>query len=708
MAGTFQVTTNADSGTGSLREAITLAAANGTLVTDSILFNIIDISRDGRTIILFTALPQLSSNLIIDGTSQPGLPIGKSDAKIILLKNTMDPGEFNFLKFEYADNIQLYGLFLLNSKFTLFNTINTTLIGIKFKRSTNILIGKAGKGNYFRGLDAALFSFNDIESEYNTNNCNNILIQANIFNNDESGDLNSTYNTSQLNPMEYAIRFFNVSNLTIGGVNVEDGNTFFARNIWIGSSVKVGNGYINFTHNKCNIKTDGTPGTVSIGGGGNGGAQINIKMDADYRQNSLQGDYKITLNNNIVNGEVNFNELSTYFTIQGNKIFANSSSAYWSELTYKITILGCSGGGIIGGETAGLSNDIYTLSPGSDNLPLYDNGQSSGSIYVNGSPKVAIIKNSTHCTNLYGSTIQVMYSNAPSIQIDYTGINFVKGKATPNTTIDVFLDDDCKACDGILFLGRTVSNADSSWSFSGLFSSTVIATAAKADGTTSGYTEPAASLDKLKITQPTCGLKNGSFKGIYGLVSTDNVEWHQLLVKSNGSLIKDTIISTQVDAENLGAGSYYLITKLGKNCQSGTYLITLTDHTPKIDATNVTIVQPTCGIFNGSITSIGVLNGDSATLKWVNNANVVFSAYVYNHDYNINYVLANNIAQGNYRLIATDTKNGCADTSSFFVLTNQSGPTLNINDVTVSNTACHTSNGNIKGITISNYTAYLL
>lgn len=83
-ADTFTVTSNADSGPGSLREALTLAAANGSTVKDHIYFNLADKSEAGRAITLQTELPYLSSNLVIDATNQPGTTYGASDAKVML------------------------------------------------------------------------------------------------------------------------------------------------------------------------------------------------------------------------------------------------------------------------------------------------------------------------------------------------------------------------------------------------------------------------------------------------------------------------------------------------------------------------------------------------------------------------------------------------------------------------------------------------
>ena len=75
LATTFTVTSNADIGPGSLRDAINQAAANSA-TPNLIVFNIADQSRAGRTITIASTLPNLPANLTIDGTTQPGTPFG--------------------------------------------------------------------------------------------------------------------------------------------------------------------------------------------------------------------------------------------------------------------------------------------------------------------------------------------------------------------------------------------------------------------------------------------------------------------------------------------------------------------------------------------------------------------------------------------------------------------------------------------------------
>jgi hypothetical protein len=88
-AESFVVTSYADSGPGTLREAIEKANANGIAGQDFIYFQIPDLAFNTRIINLVTELPSLSSNIIIDGSTQGGSSYGTTESKICLKKMIM-------------------------------------------------------------------------------------------------------------------------------------------------------------------------------------------------------------------------------------------------------------------------------------------------------------------------------------------------------------------------------------------------------------------------------------------------------------------------------------------------------------------------------------------------------------------------------------------------------------------------------------------
>ena len=694
QAGTIVVTTNADSGPGSLREAITLAAANGIVTVDTIVFNITDTNRAARTIIIKDQLPDLTSNLIIDASTQQGNNIGQSDAKIILLLDSIRTSPFCFFKFVNAKNVQIYGFFFYKTFSTLFSPAGNSVAGIGFVLSEAVTIGKPGKGNYFRGVQYGVVNQIQSYDDRYKRNSTNITIQSNVFGYNENGEPTIQDNWGGgpfSDPVSYAIYADNSKDILIGGDSAAAGNSFFTEQIHIRSQVAE-NGSLIFKNNIAGTKTDGTifgaqsyhPIMIKLGS----------TIDWPYTPN-----YKMNIIDNMIVGGLEIYYNSGFLTVQGNKLFSPNTSMMGGTYDMKLNIGFCTGGGIIGGELPEQQNQIYTGSCLQTSVNWNGSSYPKGIVIV-ASPKIAIIKNKTYGSAVYGSGIYISYSNEPVIRIDSTAVNFVRGKATPGCKIEVFLDDACWACDGEFFLGRTTSNADSTWSFTGTFNGVVIATAAKGDSTTTGYTEPNFRLDSLKITEPTCGLSNGSIKGIHGFESTETVEWHKLIIDFNAfPYVTDTLIATTPDLLNAAAGAYYFVAKLGQTCHSASFYFTLRDYTPVIDESNVAITQPACGLFNGSLGNIIITRGEFSTYQWVNDQNMVLSS---GNGNSAGYLYLTNLSSGKYRLIATDNRNGCADTSSYFTLLNQSGPNLNLNTVQINFAKCGNPTGSVTGISASN------
>ena len=148
FAENFVVINNADSGVGSLRAAIILAAGNGINLKDSILFNMADVTETGRTILVLTQLPNLSSNLVIDGSSQPGPNFGVSGAKIKIKHS----GNITFTKcfiLMQVEKIEIYGIYFNDFKYWDYNNYQLQCAIFITGGAKNIQIGALGKGNVF-------------------------------------------------------------------------------------------------------------------------------------------------------------------------------------------------------------------------------------------------------------------------------------------------------------------------------------------------------------------------------------------------------------------------------------------------------------------------------------------------------------------------------------------------------------------------------
>ena len=130
----YTVTNTNDSGPGSLREALEFSYT--TKAKDSIFFNIT--GQGPHVINIPTPLPDISKNILIDGSTQPGFIDGKET--IVLQGN----GQFIGLSLYHCSNVEIYGL-------TLRNFSNGIGSSPKAYYDSNglayIYIGKEGKGN---------------------------------------------------------------------------------------------------------------------------------------------------------------------------------------------------------------------------------------------------------------------------------------------------------------------------------------------------------------------------------------------------------------------------------------------------------------------------------------------------------------------------------------------------------------------------------
>ena len=187
LATVFTVTSNAESGAGTLTDALTQAAANGSATKDYINFNLPDLSEAGRTIIITGLLPEISSNLVIDGTTQPGSNFGVSGAKVkILVSFYSDASVLCCLNINQQESVEIYGLYLDRDP-AFFSQYNNQAFGIYSSYSKNITIGAPGKGNIIKNFEVNIqFDAGDYYID-TTGLAQNIKVSSNFIGIDEDG-----------------------------------------------------------------------------------------------------------------------------------------------------------------------------------------------------------------------------------------------------------------------------------------------------------------------------------------------------------------------------------------------------------------------------------------------------------------------------------------------------------------------------------------
>ena len=317
-ASTFVVTSTANGGAGSLRTAIN--NANNAVGRDTIVFNLGN-SVAARTISLTTALPVINDTLMIDGTSQPSLPFGNSDAKIIV-RAAVD----NLLGLRlYADHCEVYGLYIKGFG-------NSILFNVS-ELNTGTRIGAPEKGNVLSGGSGAGISGFDLIGT---------VIQSNFIGIDTTGlqpESNQGFGIS--------VGSFLINGI-IGGNNPLEGNTICGNamgGIYIagGDSLQLIGNKIGVTYLGNSISGNGGIG-VSIGFvgdnegylvennviSGNGEGGIRISSDNSIVRNNLIG--------TDISGTQNFGNESGYGLMIDGKFLEIKNNVVSGNLGHGITV----------------------------------------------------------------------------------------------------------------------------------------------------------------------------------------------------------------------------------------------------------------------------------------------------------------------------------------------------------------------------------
>lgn len=669
---TFIVTTNADSGTGSLREAITLANANGISESDTIHFNISIIEYNDRLIRLITELPALTSNILIDGTSQPGETYGTTDAKICLVK-TDYAAEFSMLRIENANNVQIYGLHLYYGYWEgLFSQPlrSNKLYGISLSGTTNINIGAPDKGNVINGVVHGIYSSSEVNK--------NIIIRSNYLG--HSGFYAGAQDIDQaVLSSECAITLGSVKDITIGGPDPLDGNIFGSprRAINIDSKNNVDNGTVliqqnlfGYAYNKTEVIpniSDFWDHYIQFGRSRNNPVNWSLEHAIDYQ---------IFFMDNQVEAGLAFYKVSGLMTILRNRF--EYSENFLGGFGLKLKISACPGSAIVGTESETDANYF---------LNKKDNDNEYGAVSVISGGPVTFGKNVFVCNSTYGSVTNVdNHPNIPFIQVDKTTPAQVSGRAEAGAKIDLYYDDECTACEGKKFLATVQADGNGIWKYDGPIGGTVVAIATNASGYSSEFSHPTYDETKVEIIHSTCGKNNASIKGL----TTEGAQTYFWIHQATG----DTA-SRSLDLENVGPGYYILHGVHGGTCVSRLFSTSIEDRTPKIYSDYTTLLHPSCGQANGSI--VGTLlygsntaNFENSIIKWINSKGETVGIQQNIH----------NLYQDSYRFVVLDTISGCSDTASF-TLKNISGPELLTAEIKITPANCSEKNGKIEGLSVS-------
>lgn len=563
FADSFVVTKNADSGPGSLREAITLANANGTSIPDIINFNIADESEAGRTITLQSELPALTSYITIDGSTQPGANLGYSTAKITLFLDHITPPPFKFLFIQFASYVKIYGLC-----FRYFGDPTSTIgahCAIALKNTSHITIGAPGKGNLFSDVWETISCDLSMTEIYNAID---LTIQSNVF------GLTSANNYAR--GINYI--FLSTGNLTLGGATAAEGNLFFGTVVSVGSAPGQYSFFVKMQNNRFNydpIRNSYYAGISSV------------SLDSYV---TLSSNVKTFIQDNFLllsGGSLEIGYISGPVIVTGNKIGTDVTGTYCPNPMLEFSITDCPNLRI-GGYTEAEQNSIGTL--------LKTDGKSGH-----------LIRNQVNDIH------DALYKIRPPIQfikiISYAN-GIITGKANPNSKIQLYTTVCPVECVARKYLATVFSDAAGNWQFPYTANMpNIVATATTPDSLTSEFSTPIIDYSKYNKQNPTCGRSNGSITGIIVTEGT-HIAW---INRQNLH-----VVSTDTNLVNMPAGSYTLTVSNGANGCKWTADFNLDDQSPP-SSIPPTIQDANCGQNNGSI-SVPDHNG-FLSYKWLNARN---------------------------------------------------------------------------------------
>jgi len=642
FAATFVVTSNADSGPGTLRDAISQAIAAGNTVAKTITFNLPDTSVTGRTITLVTQLSGLPSNLTIDASTQPGLSFGVSDAKVKLLLNTGDLIPDTALKIVSQSNVTILGLYLYN-EYTNHVNANPQVFGMYISKSANIQVGAAGKGNVIFGFGYSIKA--DTLNSYFT-------MQDNFCDVDADGQ------TIAVNLVQYfGILLHNVNySINIGGATAAEGNLvegLFTLDVIHTAPFTA----INIQYNK--LGTDYYT-TKSLNGG------LILDLDSDLGDNNAG----VNVNDNVLSGYFNIYGFGQAMTFLRNYINVDRTETH--DLAPYSTVAGfriiqTTGPVVIGSTTNTADGNVIAY------CQPFDFEQTN---------KVSFNRNSMFCTtNLSSIYTGSAYSPIPTVYAVIKSGSGVRGSATANSLVELFYSDRCQTCSPETYLATVQANAGGGWAYNGPVNGHIIASATLNGSTSLFFNDIGFITTNLKITPPACYGGNGSITGIQVLDATQ-FQWTNVTTNK--------VAGTTPDLLNVPAGTYMLtVTNTGGCSKSLQAYVIPQPPPPQYPAYSYTLKnscpdQPTGSIV---ITTDTLVTG----YRWVNSAG----------DSIANKAEINKLVMGTYSLYLTDQR-GCSTFYKSYTIYNIVPLGIDTVNVQITGDECNLKTGSISGIEAKN------
>ncbi|MFN0291121.1 gliding motility-associated C-terminal domain-containing protein [Pedobacter helvus] len=670
----FTVTNNNDSGAGSFRDAITKSNANGNTEVDYIYFNIPGISVDEHTIKIQTELPEINTDIVIDGSTQAGDFASYNKAKIIL-----DGEKFTFTQFTNSilsvngvRRFELYGFVIRNFYSGSVGSIRSTTALFFSKETALVSIGNVDKGNVIYNM----YGLNMQYDGANKGSITNLRLVNNYIGVHEDG-------LQIADKVRSGSNLYRVSKAMIGGSSKAEGNVIYGDFGGYGAiprELQVNQmDYLiqnNIFYANRNEERPGISGNV---GNMNG---VGFSVDANLNHT---GGLNISILDNVFGVGFNLHGFDNAdILIQRNSFGISKNLQHQLPFfTQALSLRSITGKALIGGTSTAEGNNFTNTNSHLPYQKLFP-----GAVWIEQSSQIELSHNSFFCNPemplLYTQTGPFATATPKPIEalLDNVTSNSVSGRSKPGARIELFYSDpECTNCQPKRYFATVKADANGNWIYNGAIESgySVLA-GATLNGVSSEFSDPRiykmTAGQEFKVTPQTCNTSNAKIEGTY-LVNVNKVEW----VDEAGN-----VVGTQPELKDVPAGKYQL-----KAYQFGCIIysewVTITDNRPQLGFNGTpNLVHPSCNNL-GSI--LNLYPNYYKEMSWLDEqGNEV------GRDRELK-----NVPAGKYTLRLV----GECVTRDFgpYTLISSSGPAASYTNARVSNTTCEGNLGSIKGITTS-------
>jgi len=589
-AATFVVVNNANAGSGSLREAILRANANGTATADLIQFNIPAISAGDITITLTEELPALTSNIVIDATTQPTSLLESPSIKVKLVRGASP--FFHGLVIDGIMNIEIYGIYFSNFISQAGIPADDRKAAVFLKNAAHVIIGAPNKQNGFGN------NYTSVISPTQPFVQDDITISSNIIGLDPGGK------SPAGNVVGIDLSY--LKNSTIGGNTAAHGNLVSGNSNAISLGALAGNVNISFNVIGFDItKTKTFPQLQSTGIFANG-ENVNLIISDNYIASQLKG--------------IKVDNVKQKYTIRRNVIGPGLNSENFGNTKYGIELYNCLAG-VIGGVDVADQNVIAYNELG---------------ILVDASYPVSILKNSTYCNTLAAIAFKDIPpgKNITPSRITTITATSASGIYLPNALIELFYDDECPDCQGKTFIASIPTGADGTWEYNGTLTAAITSTGTNVDGATAAFSKSIISDANKIIKDAFCGNSTGS---ITQLEVSDASVFNWFDTNNN-------LVGNERELKNVPGGTYYLKAGQPGGCESISAVYTILNTNISYKAKAAEIKPLTCNENNGSVSITAYETQTPLAFSWADQTGTIVS----------NEEVLRDVAAGAYTLTASN------------------------------------------------------